>query len=214
MVQDYRYLNEWMIKNNYHLPLISNIVENIGTKRVFTKLDLQQSYNNVKIKEEDEWKAAFTTLEELFEPTVIFFGLTNSPATFQAMMNEILWNLINTREIVSFINHVIVRTEKEEEHNEIVEEVVKRLAENNLYVKPEKCEQKVRKVEFLEVVIGLGKIKIEEEKMKEVLDWPTPKGVKDIQKFLGLANYYQQFTKDFISIARLLHYYDLSRRAR
>jgi len=76
----------------------------------------------------------------LFEPTVIFFGLTNSPATFQAMMNEILWNLINTREIVSFINHVIVRTEKEEEHNEIVEEVVKRLAENNLYVKPEKCE--------------------------------------------------------------------------
>jgi len=76
----------------------------------------------------------------LFEPTVIFFGLTNSPATFQAMMNEILWNLINTREIVSFINHVIVRTEEEEEHNEIVEEVVKRLAENNLYVKPEKCE--------------------------------------------------------------------------
>jgi len=76
----------------------------------------------------------------LFEPTVIFFRLTNSPATFQAMMNEILWNLINTREIVSFINHVIVRTEKEEEHNEIVEEVVKRLAENNLYVKPEKCE--------------------------------------------------------------------------
>jgi len=70
----------------------------------------------------------------------MFFGLTNSPATFQAMMNEILWNLINTREIVSFINHVIVGTEKEEEHNEIVEEIVKRLAENNLYVKLEKCE--------------------------------------------------------------------------
>jgi len=110
----------------------------------------------------------------------MFFGLTNSPATFQAMMNEILWNLINTREIVSFINHVIVGTEKEEEHNEIVEEIVKRLAENNLYVKLEKCEKKVRKVEFLEVVIGLEEIKIEEEKMKEVLDWPTPKGVKDI----------------------------------
>ena len=89
---------------------------------------------------EDEWKTAFTTLEELFEPTVMFSGLTNSPATFQAMMNEILWNLINTREIVSFINHIIVGTEEEEEHNEIVEEIVKRLTENNLYIKPEKCE--------------------------------------------------------------------------
>ena len=82
MVQDYRYLNEWTIKNNYPLPLILDILENIGTKKVFTKMDLQWRYNNVRIKEKDKWKAAFTILEESFEPTVIFFGVTNSPAMF------------------------------------------------------------------------------------------------------------------------------------
>ena len=84
MVQDYRYLNEWTIKNNYPLPLISDILENIGTKKIFTKMDLRWGYNNVRIKEEDKWKTAFTTLEGSFESTVMFFGLTNSPATFQA----------------------------------------------------------------------------------------------------------------------------------
>ena len=82
MVQDYRYLNEWTIKNNYPLSLISDVLENIGTKKVFTKMDLRWGYNNVRIKEGDEWKAVFMTLEGLFEPTVMFFGLTNSPATF------------------------------------------------------------------------------------------------------------------------------------
>ena len=82
MVQDYCYLNEWTIKNNYPLPLISDVLENIGTKKVFIKMDLQWGYNNVRIKEGDEWKAAFTTPEGSFEPTVMFFGLMNSPATF------------------------------------------------------------------------------------------------------------------------------------
>jgi len=139
MIQDYRYLNEWAIKNNYPLPLILDIIENIGTKKVFTKIDLRWGYNNVQIKERDKWKTAFTTLEGLFEPTVIFFRLTNSLATFQTMMNEILWNLINIGKVASFINDVIVETEMEEGHDEVVEEVVKRLAENDLYIKPEKC---------------------------------------------------------------------------
>jgi len=90
MVQDYRYLNEWMIKNNYSLSLISDILENIGTKRVFMKMDLRWRYNNVRIKEEDEWKTAFTILEGFFEPMVMFFRLTNLLATFQVMMNELL----------------------------------------------------------------------------------------------------------------------------
>jgi len=90
IVQDYWYLNEWTIKNNYPLPLISDVLENIGTKKVFTKMDLRWGYNNMRIKEGDEWKAAFTTLEGSFKPTVMFFGLTNSPATFQVMMNNLL----------------------------------------------------------------------------------------------------------------------------
>jgi len=82
MVQDYRYLNKWTVKNNYPLPLISDIVENIGTKKVFTKLDLWWGYNNVQIKEGNEWKAIFITPKESFELTVMFFGLTNSLVTF------------------------------------------------------------------------------------------------------------------------------------
>jgi len=115
MVQDYRYLNEWTIKNNYPLPLILDVLENIGTK-VFTKMDLRWEYNNVRIKEGDEWKAAFTTPEGSFEPTVMFFGLTNLPATFQAMMNELLRDLINTSKVAAFIDDVIIGTETEEGH--------------------------------------------------------------------------------------------------
>jgi len=105
-----------MVKNNYPLPLISDIVENIGTKKVFTKMNLQWEYN-VWIKERDEWKVVFTIPEELFKPTVMFFGLMNSPVTFQTMMNKILWNLINTRKMVSFIDDVIIGTEGEEGHD-------------------------------------------------------------------------------------------------
>ena len=139
MVQDYRYLNEWTIKNNYPLPLISDVLENIGTKKLFTKMDLRWGYNNVRIKKGDEWKAVFTTPEGSFEPTVMFFGLMNSLATFQAMMNELLRYLINIGKVAVFIDNVIVGTETEEGHDELVAEVIKRLEKNDLYVKPEKC---------------------------------------------------------------------------
>ena len=139
MVQDYRYLNKWTIKNNYPLPLISDILENVGTKKVFTKMDLRWGYNNVRIKEGDEWKAAFTTPEGSFEPTVMFFRLTNSLTIFQTMINKLLRDLINTGKVAVFIDNVIVGTEDEEGHDELVAEVIKRLEENDLYVKLEKC---------------------------------------------------------------------------
>ena len=205
VVQDYWYLNEWTIKNNYPLPLILDVLENIGMKKVFTKMDLRWGYNNVRIKEGDEWKAAFTTPEGSFEPTVIFFGLTNSPAMFQAMMNELLRDLTNMGKVAVFINDVIVGTETEEGHDELVAEVIKRLEENDLYMKPEKCKWKVREVEFLGVIIGLEGIRMEKEKIKGVLEWPTPKSVKDVQKFLGLANYYRWFIEGFAMVARPLH---------
>ena len=205
IVQDYKYLNEWTIKNNYPLLLISDVLENIGTKKLFTKIDLRWEYNNMRIKEGDEWKAAFTTLEGFFEPTVMFFRLTNSPATFQAMMNELLRDLINTGKVAVFIDNVIVGTETEEGYNELMTEIIKRLEENDLYVKLEKCKWKVREVGFLRVVIGPEGIKIEKEKVKGVLEWLTPKCVKDMQKFLGLANYYCQFIEGFASVARPLH---------
>ena len=113
-------------------------MENIGTKKLFMKIDLRWGYNNIRM-EGDKWKAVFTTLEGSFESTVMFFGLTNSPTTFQAMMNELLRDLINTGKVAVFIDDVIVGMETEKEHDELVVEVIQRLEENDLYVKPEKC---------------------------------------------------------------------------
>jgi len=197
MVMDYRNLNSQTVKNNYPLLLITELIDNMGSKRVFTKMDLRWGFNNVRIKEGDEWKRAFTTHIGSFEPTVMFFRMTNSPATFQAMMNEILRDLINEGKVAAFVNDVLVKTETEEGHDEIVEEILRRLEENNLYVKPEKCVWKVRKIGFLEVVIGPNGIEMEEGKVEEVLGWPVLKTVKDVRKFLGLANYYRRFIKDF-----------------
>ena len=167
----------------------------------------------MRIKEGDEWKAAFTTLEGSFELIVMFFGLTNSPAMFQAMMNELLRDLINTEKVAVFIDDVIVGTEMEEGYDEIVAKVIRRLEENDLYVKLEKYKWKVRKVGFLGVVIGPDGIKIEKEKVKEVLEWLTPKCVKDIQKFLGLTNYYHRFIQGFASIIRPLLWQPLDTRS-
>jgi len=205
MVQDYRYLNSWTVKNNYLLPLISDLIDSIGKKKVFTKMDLQWGYNNVRIKEGDEWKAVFSMPEGSFEPIVMFFGLTNSPATFQAMMNDLLRDLIVEEKVAVFIDDVMVATETEEGHDEIVEEVLKRLEENDLFVKPEKCVWNVREMGFLGVIIGEDGVRMEKEKVQRVIEWPIPKNVKDIQKFLVLANYYRQFVKDFAKIAKLLH---------
>jgi len=124
----------------------------------------------VRIKEGDKWKAVFTMLEGSFEPMVMFFRLTNSPETFQAMMNKLLRNLINTEKVATFIDDVIVGTETEEGHDNLVAEVIRRLEENDLYVKPEKCKWKVREVGLLGVVIGPDGIKMEEEKVKGVVE--------------------------------------------
>ena len=152
MVMDYHKLNKQIVKNNYQLPLITELVDNMGSKHVFTKIVLRWGYNNMQVKEGDKWKAAFTTHVGLFELVVMFFGMTNLPATFQVMMNEILRNMVNEGKVVAFVDDVLVGTETKEGHDEVVEEVLRRLEENNLYVKPEKCMWKVQKVLFLGVV--------------------------------------------------------------
>ena len=128
----------------------------MDTKKVFTKIDLRWGYNNIWIKEEDEWKTTFTIYLEVYKPTVIFFCFTNSPATFQAMMNDILRDLIDTRDITVFINNMLVGTEDGKKHNKIVKEVLKRMEKSNLYIKPEKCIWKVKEINFLGLVIGMS----------------------------------------------------------
>ena len=170
MVQDYSYLNSWMIKNNYPLPLISDLIDSIRKKKKFTKMDLQWGYNNVRIKKGDEWKAVFSMPEGSFEPMIMFFGLTNSPATFQTMINDLLRDLVVEEKVVVFIDDVMVAIEMEEGHDEIVEEVLKRLEENDLFVKLKKCVWKVREVGFLGVIIGKDGVRIEKETVQGVIE--------------------------------------------
>jgi len=117
-------------------------------------------------------------------------------------MNEILRDMINEGKVAAFVDNVLVGTEMKKGHDEIIEEVLRRLEENDLYVKPEKCIWKVKKIGFLGVVIGPSRIKMEKEKVDRVLSWPEPRNTKDIRKFLGLANYYRRFIKDFARVAR------------
>ena len=159
----------------------------------------------MRIKEGDEWKAAFSISEGAFEPIVIFFVLTNSPVTFQVMMNDLLRDMIETGDAAAFIDDVIVGTKTEKIHNNTVEEVLRRMAENDLFVKPEKYVWKIRKVGFSGVVIELDGVKMKKEKIQEVVDWLVLKSVKDVQKFLGLANYYRWFVKDFARVIKPFH---------
>jgi len=200
-----QHINQWTIKNGYLLPLIADILDEVGKRKVFMKLDLRWGYNNVRIKEEDEWKAVFMIYIGAYEPTVMYFGLTNSPTTFQAMMNDLFRDLINQGDTATFIDDILVAIDTEEGHDELVEEVLRRLEENDLFVKLEKCKWKVREVEFLGVVISPKEVEMQKEKVEGVLNWPASRNIKEVQKFLGLANYYRRFIKDFARIAALLH---------
>ena len=119
----------------------------------------------------------------------MYFGLTNSPTTFQTMINNIFHKEINKREAGVFINDILVGTKEEVEYDEMVEGVPRKLEENDLFIKPKKCKWKMREIKFLGVVLGPRSIEIKMEKVKGVLDWPTLKKIKNVQKFLGLANY-------------------------
>ena len=135
---------------------------------------------------------------------VMFFGLINLVATFQTIMNNLLRDMIEVGDVAVFIDDMMMGTETEEGHNDIVKEVLRRMAENNLFVKPERCVWKVREVVFLGVVIGPDRVKMEKEKVQRIIDWPVPRSVKDVQKFSVLANYYRQLIEDFARVAKPL----------
>ena len=138
--QDYRYLNEHTIKNAYPIPMISTIIDKLEGAKYFTKLDIRQGYNNIRIRNGDQWKAAFKTPFGLFEPTVMFFGMTNSPATFQHMMNTIFAKMIDKNQIVVYMDDILIFSPTLKELNQRTHQVLQTLQENDLYLKPEKCE--------------------------------------------------------------------------
>ena len=184
LVQDYRALNAMTVKNWYPLPLIKELVDRLQGAQYFTALDIRWGYNNVRMREGDEWKAAFTTNRGLFEPLVMFFGLCNSPSTFQTMMNHIFRELINEGKVVVYIDDILIFTKTMEEHCQVVHWVLKLLQEHKLYLKSEKCKFHQTRVEFLGLVVSHNQVEMDPIKVAGVSKWPTPTKKKEVQSFL------------------------------
>ena len=212
-VQDYQPLNKWTKKNRNVSPLIPSVVDRLAGCTLFTKFDIRWGYNNIRIKPGDEWKAAFLTPEGLFEPTVMFFGLTNSPATFQMMMNTIFRQPVMLGWFSIFMDDGVIHTkqkpgETEEQHiarhRRYVHEIFDTLAENDLYVKPEKCAFEQEEIEYLGIIVGKGRLRMDPKKLHAVLNYPTPRNATDIRAFLGFTGYYRYFVKNYSAIVRPL----------
>lgn len=207
---DYRYLNEHTIKNRYPLPLISELLSKMRGAKIFSKFDVRWGYNNIRIKEGDEWKAAFVTNRGLFEPTVMFFGMCNSPSTFQWMMNDIFRDLILKGKILIYLDDIIIFSKTQEEHQETVREVLQILREQGLSLRLEKSEFERKSIEYLGVIVSEEGIAMDPAKIQGVIEWPSPKKLKELQAFLGFANFYHKFIQGYADIARPL--YDLTKK--
>jgi hypothetical protein len=202
--QDYKALNAQTVKNAYPIPLISEIVDKLKTAKYFTKFDVRKGYNNVRIRDGNQWKAAFKCSKGLFEPMVMFFGLCNSPATCQTMMNTIFRDLIDKGLVIVYLDNILIFTDSMEEQRRIVKEVLRILKKHGLYLKPEKCEFEKERVEYLGLIIRHGHTEMDPVKVAGIMDWPTPKKVKEVQAFLGFCNFYRHFEEKFLHIARPL----------
>jgi len=190
LVQDYRALNSMMVKNKYPLPLISELISQLHGARYFTKLDVHWGFNNIHIKPGDEWKAAFRTNRGLFEPLVMFFGITNSPVTFQTMMNDIFRDLIAEGIMVVYLDDILIFTKTEEEHAKAIRRVLQVLWEHKLFLHPEKCEFCKERIEYLGLVISENEVSMDPVKVMGVREWPALENKTDIQAFLGFVNFY------------------------
>src|SRR6202522_4326685 len=192
------------VKNKYPLPLISKLVNKLQGAKYFTKLDVRWGFNNVRMKDGDEWKAAFWTNRGLYKPLVMFFGLTNSPATFQTMMDDIFDNLITEGVVVVYLDDILIFTKTLEEHRKVTRKVLDLLRLHNLFLKPEKCEFERTTIEYLGVVISQNSVMMDPAKVARVSEWPTPTTKKEVQSFLGFVNFYRRFIEDFSHVARPL----------
>jgi len=156
------------------------------------------------MKERDKWKAAFQANLGLFELLVMFFGLCNSPAMFQTMMDNIFDDLIMEGVVVVYLDDILIFTETLEEHRRITWRVMELLRKNNLFLKPKKCKFKKAEVEYLGVIISQNSIKMDPVKVAGVAEWPTPSNRKEVQSFLGFTNFYCRFIQGFSHLAHLL----------
>ncbi|KAL0188510.1 hypothetical protein M9458_015609, partial [Cirrhinus mrigala] len=197
---DYRGLNEVTIKYRYPLPLVPSALEQLRSAKLFTKLDLRSAYNLIRIRAGDEWKTAFSTTSGHYEYRVMPFGLSNSPSCFQAFVNEVFRDMLN-RCVIVYIDDILIYSNSYPEHVQHVRAVLKRLISHQLYAKEEKCDFHQSRISFLGYIISPEGVAMDERKVEAVLNWPRPSTLRELQRFLGFANFYRRFIRNFSTVA-------------
>lgn len=196
---DYRGLNKVTIKNRYPLPLIGDLLDRLAGAKWISKIDIRDAYHRIRVAEEDRWKTAFRTRYGHFQYTVMPFGLTNAPATFQAYIHRSLADMLDTC-CISYMDDILVYSQTREEHTKHLREVLRRLAEAQLYGKLSKCEFYQQSVEFLGYIITQEGVKMDPIRVKSISEWEAPTSFRDIQVFLGFCNFYRKFIAHYSAI--------------
>ena len=197
---DYQGLNEITIKNRYPLPLIRETLDRLAKAKWYTKLDLRWGYNQIRMAAGEEWKTAFRTRYGLFEYTVMPFGLTNAPATFQHFINDTLREYLDIF-CTAYWDDILIYSDTLEEHKIHVRQVLNTLQKAGILLRSKKCEWFTQKTTYIGLIVSPEGTSMDPKKTSAVKEWSTPKNVKDVQAFLGFANFYRRLIQGFSALA-------------
>lgn len=200
---DYRALNKQTVKNCYPLPRIDEIFDNLRQASIFTSLDLRSGYHQIRLDSESIPMTAFRTKYGLFEFLVLPFGLTNAPAAFMNLVNDILRPFID-KFVSAYLDDILIYSKTKAEHVQHLRQVFEKLREHKLYAKTSKCKFGRTSVDFLGHVVSTKGFEMERVKVEAIQKWPTPKTKRDVQSFLGMVNFYRRFIKDMATVAKPL----------
>ena len=196
---DYHGLNKLTIKSHYLLPLIGELLDRLSNTKYFTKFDVCDGFNRLHMAPGEEWKTAFRCRYGQFEYTVMPFSLCNAPGTFQHYMNDTFHDFLDEF-LVVYLDYLLIYSKTLKEHKQHVQNILERLRDTGLYLKPSKYVFHVQEVPFLGFIIGPHSVKMDPAKVEAVTSWPTPHSVHDIRVFLGLASFYRCFIDNFSCI--------------